>query len=64
MEGRWGGVASLAFLGEQRSQRRTSMSWQDLVKRLGAVVSSLLQLPLSNVSFFYLNLDRVDTNRT
>ena len=32
--------------GEQRSQRRKSMSWQDLVRREGAVVDSLRQFPL------------------
>lgn len=37
--------------GEQRSQRRRSTSWQDLVRREGAVVDSFLQLPLGIVSF-------------
>ena len=32
--------------GEQRSQRRKSISWQDLVSKEGAVVDCLRQLPL------------------
>jgi hypothetical protein len=32
--------------GEQSIQRRRSISWQDLVRREGAVVDSLRQLPL------------------
>jgi hypothetical protein len=52
VEGACGGAVSLAFVGEQRSQRRTSMSWQDFVRREGAEVSSLLQFPLGRrISF-------------
>ena len=32
--------------GEQRSQRRTSISWHDFVRSEGAVVDSLRQFPL------------------
>lgn len=32
--------------GEERSQRSTSISWQDLVRSEGADVDSLRQLPL------------------
>lgn len=53
VDGRWGGDVSSAFVGEQRSQKRISISWQDLVRRLGAVVSSLLQFPLPSISFLY-----------
>jgi len=37
--------------GEQRSQRRRSISWQDLVRREGAVVDSLRQFPLGLLVF-------------
>jgi hypothetical protein len=47
VEGRCGGVVAGALeAGVQRSQRRKSMSWQDFVRRDGAVVDSLRQLPL------------------
>lgn len=35
--------------GEHRSQRRRSMSWQDLVRREGAVVDSFRQFPLEEL---------------
>lgn len=35
--------------GEQRSQRRRSISWQDLVSSEGAVVDSLRQFPLKSL---------------
>lgn len=40
-------------VGEQRSQRRRSISWHDLVSRDGAVVDSLRQFPLKIVSIPY-----------
>jgi hypothetical protein len=47
VEGRCGGVVAGALeAGVQRSQRRKSMSWQDFVRRDGAVMDSLRQLPL------------------
>ena len=46
VEGRCGGVVEGdEGGGVQRSQRRKSMSWQDFVRREGAVVDSLRQLP-------------------
>ena len=36
--------------GEQSSQRSKSISWQDFVRRDGAVVDSLRQFPLHEVS--------------
>lgn len=55
MPGRWGGcgipVVGEEGGGEQRSQRRRSMSWQDLVSREGAEVRSRRQLPLDIVRF-------------
>jgi hypothetical protein len=45
VEGRWGGFGEFGG-GELRSQRRTSMSWQDLVSKDGADVDSFRQLPL------------------
>lgn len=39
--------------GEQRSQRRRSMSWQDLVRREGAVVDSFRQLPLRLLDLYF-----------
>jgi len=47
--GIWAGLVEPGG-GEHRSQRRTSMSWQDFVKREGAVVDSRRQLPLQPVS--------------
>jgi hypothetical protein len=43
--GTWAGSVELGG-GEQRSQRRKSISWQDLVSSEGAVVDSLRQFPL------------------
>lgn len=40
--------------GEQRSQRRRSMSWQDFVRREGAVVDSLRQFPLALIRLDWL----------
>lgn len=50
VSGRWGGLVESASGGEQRSQRRMSMSWQDLVRREGADVDSLLQFPLFSIN--------------
>lgn len=36
--------------GEHKSQRRTSMSWQDFVRRDGAEKDELRQLPLVLIS--------------
>ena len=36
--------------GEQSSQRSKSISWQDFVRRDGAVVDSLRQFPLGAIS--------------
>jgi hypothetical protein len=47
--GTWGGSLEPGA-GEQRSHRSRSISWQDLVRREGAVVDSLRQFPLNNVS--------------
>lgn len=44
-EGRCGGEV-VEEVGVQRSHIRKSMSWQDLVRREGADVDSLRQLPL------------------
>lgn len=46
VSGRWGGAVGSDGGGEQRSQRRRSISWQDFVRRDGAVVDSLRQFPL------------------
>ena len=42
--------------GEQRSQRRMSMSWQDFARSEGAEVDSLRQLPLFHLSIDILSL--------
>jgi hypothetical protein len=49
-EGKWGSVEVEVGDGEQSIHIRKSMSWQDLVRREGAVVDSLRQLPLLSVS--------------
>lgn len=59
MEGRCGGVEAGALeAGVQRSQRRKSMSWQDFVRREGAVVDSLRQLPLNVLVQMFVMEDR------
>jgi hypothetical protein len=45
-EGRWGGNWEEEEEGEQSIHMRKSMSWQDFVRREGADVDSLRQLPL------------------
>ena len=44
--GRCGGVVVVELAGEQRSQRRMSISWQDFANNDGAEVDSFRQLPL------------------
>ena len=43
--------------GEQRSQSSKSISWQDLVRRDGAVVDSLRQFPLHVVRILTAELN-------
>jgi len=47
--GRWAGLVEPGA-GEQRSQSRMSISWQDFARSEGAEVDSLRQLPLLLVS--------------
>jgi len=49
--GIWAGLVEPGG-GEQSSQRSTSISWHDFVRRDGAVVDSRLQLPLLSISVY------------
>lgn len=51
MAGRCGGELEFSA-GEQRSQSRMSMSWQDFVSNEGADVDSFLQCPLFLISSY------------
>jgi len=52
VKGKCGG--SLGSAGEQSNQRRRSISWQDFVRRDGALVDELRQLPLREFRMRFL----------
>lgn len=54
LEGRCGGLVEFGG-GEQRSQRRKSISWHDFVRRDGAALVVLRQFPLYIISNIILS---------